>query len=35
VQALRSEISELQQKREAAQSTLNGMIDALQMEATL
>jgi hypothetical protein len=35
VQALRSEISELQQKREAAQSTLNGMIEALQMEATL
>jgi hypothetical protein len=35
VQALRSEISELQQKREAAQGALNGMIDALQMEATL
>jgi hypothetical protein len=35
VQALRNEISELQQKRDAAQSALNGMIDALQMEATL
>jgi hypothetical protein len=35
VQALRREISELQQKREAAQSALNGMIEALQMEATL
>jgi hypothetical protein len=35
VQALRREISETQQKRDAAQSTLNGMIEALQMEATL
>jgi hypothetical protein len=35
VQALRSEISELQQKRDAAQGALNGMIEALQMEATL
>ena len=35
VQALRREISELQQKRDAAQSTLNGMIEALQMEVTL
>jgi len=35
VQALRREISELQQKRDAAQSALNGMIEALQMEATL
>lgn len=35
VQALRREISDLQQKRDAAQSALNGMIEALQMEATL
>jgi hypothetical protein len=35
VQALRREISEMQQKRDAAQSTLNGMIEALQMEVTL
>jgi hypothetical protein len=35
VQALRREITELQQKRDAAESTLNGMIEALQMEATL
>jgi hypothetical protein len=35
VQALRREISELQQKRDTAQITLNGMIEALQMEATL
>src|SRR5271167_2953191 len=35
VQALRREIADLQQKREAAQSTLNGMIEALQMEVTL
>jgi len=35
VQALRREISETQQKRDTAQSTLNGMIEALQMEATL
>jgi hypothetical protein len=35
VQALRREIADLQQKRDAAQSALNGMIEALQMEATL
>jgi hypothetical protein len=35
VQALRREIAEMQQKRDAAQSTLNGMIEALQMEVTL
>jgi hypothetical protein len=35
VQALRREISEMQQKRDAAQSTLNGMIEALQMEVML
>ena len=35
VQSLRHEISEMQQKRDAAQSTLNGMIGALQMEVTL
>ena len=35
VQALRREISETQQKRDTAQITLNGMIEALQMEATL
>ncbi len=35
VQSLRREIAEMQQKRDAAQSTLNGMIEALQMEATL
>ncbi len=35
VQALRHEITELQQKRDAAQSALNGMIEALQMEVTL
>ncbi len=35
VQALRREITEMQQKRDAAQSALNGMIEALQMEATL
>jgi hypothetical protein len=35
VQALRREISDLQQKRDAGQSALNGMIEALQMEATL
>jgi hypothetical protein len=35
VQSLRREISELQQKRDTAQITLNGMIEALQMEATL
>ena len=35
VQTLRKEISDLQQKRDAAQSKLNGMIESLQMEATL
>jgi hypothetical protein len=35
VQSLRHEISETQQKRDAAQSSLNGMIEALQMEVTL
>jgi hypothetical protein len=35
VQSLRREITETQQKRDAAQSTLNGMIEALQMEVTL
>jgi hypothetical protein len=35
VQSLRREISETQAKRDAAQSALNGMIEALQMEATL
>jgi hypothetical protein len=35
VQALRREITEMQQKRDAAQSALNGMIEALQMEVTL
>jgi hypothetical protein len=35
VQALHLEMSELQQKREAAQKTLNEMIAGLQMEATL
>ena len=35
VQALRHEIAEMQQKRDAAQSALNGMIEALQMEVTL
>lgn len=35
VQSLRREISETQQKRDAAQSTLNGMIEALQMDVTL
>ena len=35
VQALRREIADLQQKRDAAQSALNGMIEALQMEVTL
>ncbi len=35
VQSLRREIGELQQKRDAAQSTLNEMIGALQMEVTL
>jgi hypothetical protein len=35
VQALRKEISEMQQKRDVAQTTLNTMIENLQMEATL
>jgi len=35
VQALRHEISELQQKRDAAQSSLNSMVEALEMEVTL
>jgi hypothetical protein len=35
VQSLRREIAEMQQKRDLAQSTLNGMIEALQMEVTL
>jgi len=35
VQELRREIGEMQQKRDAAQSTLNAMIEALQMEVTL
>jgi hypothetical protein len=35
VQSLRREIAEMQQKRDAAQSALNGMIEALQMEVTL
>jgi hypothetical protein len=35
VQSLRHEINEMQQKRDAAQSTLNGMVEALQMEVTL
>jgi hypothetical protein len=35
VQALRHEISETQQKRDAAQSTLNTMVENLTMEATL
>jgi hypothetical protein len=35
VQSLRHEITEMQQKRDAAQSTLNGMVEALQMEVTL
>jgi hypothetical protein len=35
VQSLHHEMSDLQQKREAAQKTLNEMIEGLQMEATL
>ncbi len=35
VQSLRHEITETQLKRDAAQSALNGMIEALQMEVTL
>jgi len=35
MQALRREIGEMQQKREAAQGALNGMVEALQMDVTL
>ena len=35
MQLLRHEITEMQQKRDAAQSSLNGMVEALQMEVTL
>jgi hypothetical protein len=35
VEALHREVTDLQQKREAAQKTLNEMIESLQMEATL
>ncbi|MFZ0994209.1 MAG: DUF4139 domain-containing protein [Candidatus Sulfotelmatobacter sp.] len=35
VQSLHHEIADLQQKRDAAQKTLNDMIEGLQMEATL
>jgi hypothetical protein len=35
VQSLRREIADFQQKRDAGQSALNGMIEALQMEVTL
>jgi uncharacterized coiled-coil protein SlyX len=35
VQALRREITEMQQKRDAAQSALNGMVEGLQMEVLL
>jgi hypothetical protein len=35
VQALRREIGDLQQKRDAAQSKLNAMIESLQMDVTL
>ena len=35
VQSLHHEVADLQQKREAAQKTLNDMIEGLQMEATL
>jgi hypothetical protein len=35
VQSLQHEVADLQQKREAAQRTLNDMIEGLQMEATL
>jgi archaellum component FlaC len=34
VQSLRHEITEMQRKREAAQNTLNGMVEALPMEVT-
>jgi archaellum component FlaC len=35
VQSLHREMTDLQQKREAAQKTLNDMIDGLQMDAAL
>ncbi len=35
VQSLHHEVADLQQKRDAAQKTLNDMIEGLQMEATL
>jgi hypothetical protein len=35
VQSLQHEVADLQQKRDAAQQTLNNMIESLQMEATL
>ena len=35
MQSLRHEIGEMQQKRDAAQSTLNGMVEALTMDVTL
>jgi archaellum component FlaC len=35
VQSLHREVADLQQKRDAAQKTLNDMIEGLQMEATL
>jgi hypothetical protein len=35
VQSLRHEITEMQQKRDAAQGALNGMVEALQMDVTL
>jgi hypothetical protein len=35
VQSLHHEMTDLQQKREAAQKTLNTMIETLQLEATL
>jgi len=35
VQSLRHEIGEMQQKRDAAQSTLNNMVEELQMEVNL
>lgn len=35
VQSLRREIGEMQQKRDSAQGTLNGMVAALQMDVTL
>jgi hypothetical protein len=35
MQSLHREMADLQQKREAAQKTLNDMIEGVQMEATL